>query len=80
MMVGRDVVLHIEKRPATPGEVVLDIAHLQVADERGNIAVSDVSLQIHRGEIVGIAGVQGNGQTELVAAVTGLIQPLHGEL
>jgi hypothetical protein len=70
MMVGRDVVLHIEKSPATPGEVVLDITHLQVADERGNIAVSDVSLQIRRGEIVGIAGVQGNGQTELVAAVT----------
>ena len=63
MMVGRDVVLHIEKSPATPGEVVLDITHLQVADERGNIAVSDVSLQIRRGEIVGIAGVQGNGQT-----------------
>jgi len=80
MMVGRDVVLHIEKSPATPGEVVLDIAHLQVADERGNIAVSDVSLQIRRGEIVGIAGVQGNGQTELVAAVTGLIQPLHGTI
>ncbi|NBU65744.1 MAG: ABC transporter ATP-binding protein, partial [Chloroflexia bacterium] len=80
MMVGRDVVLHIEKHPATPGEVVLDINHLQVADERGNIAVSDVSLQIHRGEIVGIAGVQGNGQTELVAAVTGLIQPLDGTI
>jgi simple sugar transport system ATP-binding protein len=80
MMVGRDVVLHIEKSPATPGEVVLDINHLQVADERGNIAVSDVSLQIRRGEIVGIAGVQGNGQTELVAAVTGLIQPLHGTI
>jgi simple sugar transport system ATP-binding protein len=80
MMVGRDVVLHIEKSPATPGEVVLDITHLQVADERGNIAVSDVSLQIRRGEIVGIAGVQGNGQTELVAAVTGLIQPLHGTI
>jgi simple sugar transport system ATP-binding protein len=80
MMVGRDVVLHIEKSPATPGEVVLDITHLQVADERGNIAVRDVSLQIRRGEIVGIAGVQGNGQTELVAAVTGLIQPLHGTI
>lgn len=80
MMVGRDVVLHIEKAPATPGDVVLDVAHLTVNDERGNIAVNDISFQIRRGEIVGIAGVQGNGQTELVAAVTGMVTPQHGHV
>ncbi|MCE2851734.1 MAG: ABC transporter ATP-binding protein [Roseiflexaceae bacterium] len=80
MMVGRDVVLHVDKTPAQPGEVVLDVAHLSVYDERGNRAVNDVSFQLRRGEIVGIAGVQGNGQTELVAAITGLVDAQNGQV
>jgi simple sugar transport system ATP-binding protein len=80
MMVGRDVVLQIDKTSAQPGEVVLDVAHLSVNDERGNRATNDVSFQLRRGEIVGIAGVQGNGQTELVAAITGLVNAQHGQI
>ncbi len=72
MMVGRDVVLHINKTPATPGDVMLDVANLTVLDDRGSIAVNNVSFTVRTGEIVGIAGVQGNGQTELVEAITGL--------
>lgn len=80
MMVGRDVVLQVDKAPAQPGSVVLDVAQLNVRDERGNTAVADVSFQLRRGEIVGIAGVQGNGQTELVAAITGLVNATHGQI
>lgn len=80
MMVGRDVVLHIDKSPAQPGSVILDVAQLSVRNERGNTAVADVSFQLRRGEIVGIAGVQGNGQTELVAAITGMVTTSHGQI
>ena len=72
MMVGRDVILTVDKQPAQPGEVVLDVQGLQVRDDRGTVAVSDVSLQVRQGEVLGIAGVQGNGQTQLVEALTGL--------
>jgi len=80
MMVGRDVVLHIEKSPATPTDTVLDVQHISALDDRGSIAVNDVSFQVRSGEIVGIAGVQGNGQTELVEAITGLSAPLTGQV
>jgi general nucleoside transport system ATP-binding protein len=72
MMVGRDVRLEVEKGAATAGEPVLEMEDLRVLDERGHVAVDGLSLEVRTGEIVGVAGVQGNGQTELVEAVTGL--------
>jgi simple sugar transport system ATP-binding protein len=80
MMVGRDVVLHINKTTATPGAVMLAVTNLTVSDDRGNVAVDDVSFSVRAGEIVGIAGVQGNGQTELVEAITGLSAPRAGTI
>ncbi|PNY82408.1 ABC transporter ATP-binding protein [Deinococcus koreensis] len=71
MMVGRDVTLKVDKAPARPGEVALELQHLVVRGEHRN-AVDDVSFQVRAGEIVGIAGVEGNGQSELVEAITGL--------
>ncbi len=78
MMVGRDVNFVVEKKPAKPGEVVLDIKGMTVASKsHKNNAVNDVSLQVHRGEIVCIAGIDGNGQTEFVYGLSGL-EPLKG--
>jgi simple sugar transport system ATP-binding protein len=71
-MVGREVLLRVEKQPSSPGEPVLSVEDLSVLDERGLPAVRDVSFQVRAGEIVGIAGVDGNGQTELIDALTGL--------
>ena len=79
-MVGRAVDMQVHKAPASPGEVALGIRGLSVADDRGRIAVEDLDLDVRRGEIVGIAGVQGNGQTELVEAVTGLRRPESGTI
>jgi simple sugar transport system ATP-binding protein len=79
MMVGREVLLIVDKEPAQPGEVVLDVRDLNVQDERGIEVVRQVSFQVRAGEILGIAGVQGNGQTELVEALTGLRQVQAGE-
>ncbi|MEW6227237.1 MAG: ABC transporter ATP-binding protein [Bacillota bacterium] len=72
MMVGREVLLRIEKKPPAPRDVVLDVKDLVVADNRGLLAVKGVSLTVQAGEILGVAGVEGNGQTELVEALTGL--------
>jgi len=72
MMVGREVNLVVDKEVKIPGEVVLSVQDLVVTDKFQNIVVDHVSLDVRSGEIVGIAGVQGNGQTELVEAVTGL--------
>lgn len=72
MMVGRDVILQVEKEEAQPGEAVLAIEQLSVLDDRGLPAVNGLSLEVRAGEILGVAGVQGNGQTELVEAITGL--------
>jgi simple sugar transport system ATP-binding protein len=80
MMVGRDVVLHIEKEPSTPGEPLLVVEDVTVVDERGLEAVKGISLEVRAGEIVGIAGVDGNGQTELIDAMTGLRQPSGGRI
>ena len=79
MMVGRDVVLQVDKPPAEPGETVLDVQNLVVMDERNQVALDDVSFQVRAGEILGVAGVQGNGQTELVEALTGLHPIEHGQ-
>ncbi len=72
MMVGRDVELIVRKGPAKPGEVVLSLRDVQVRDDRLELAVNGVDLEVRAGEIVVIAGVQGNGQTELVEAIAGL--------
>jgi general nucleoside transport system ATP-binding protein len=72
MMVGRPVELTVTKAPSEAGEAVLDVRDLRVLNVHGRVAVKDVSFQVRKGEIVGIAGVQGNGQTELVEALTGL--------
>jgi ABC-type uncharacterized transport system ATPase subunit len=80
MMVGRQVLLQVDKGPAHPGETVLEVEDLQVMDDRGNLAVRGVSFQVRAGEVLGVAGVQGNGQTELVHALTGLRSPVAGQV
>ncbi|MBQ2557787.1 MAG: ATP-binding cassette domain-containing protein, partial [Lachnospiraceae bacterium] len=76
MMVGRNVNFHVEKKPAQPGEVILDIENMTVASKaHSNNAVKNVSLKVRRGEIVCLAGIDGNGQTEFVYGLTGL-EPL----
>lgn len=72
MMVGREVLLQVDKDEARPGPLVLEVRGLMARDDRRLMAVNGVDLDVHAGEILGIAGVQGNGQTELVAAITGL--------
>lgn len=77
LMVGRDVLLNVEKSPPRPGEPILRVDDLTVVGEEGRRLVDRVSFQVRRGEIVGIAGVAGNGQTELIEALTGL-RPVSG--
>jgi len=72
LMVGRSVVLSVDKAPAAPGDVVLAVEGVSVRDERGATAVDGVDLVVRSGEIVGVAGVQGNGQRELVEAICGM--------
>lgn len=72
MMVGREVILKVDKGEASPGENILQVKELKVSDRRGLKAVRGVSFHVRTGEVLGIAGVQGNGQTELVEALTGL--------
>ncbi|WP_326555794.1 ABC transporter ATP-binding protein [Micromonospora sp. NBC_01813] len=78
LMVGRTVSLTVDKSPAQPGEPVLDIAGLFVDDDRGVRVVDGVDLTVRAGEVLGVAGVQGNGQTELVEAIMGLRPVLAG--
>ena len=80
MMVGHAVQLVVEKTPAKPGDVIFEIDGLTVKDERGLDAVKDLSLKVHRGEIVGVAGVDGNGQKELVEAITNLTKASSGTI
>jgi general nucleoside transport system ATP-binding protein len=72
LMVGREVLLRVDKSPGSPGLPLLRVEGLSVEDDRGIEKVSGVSFQVHSGEIVGIAGVDGNGQTELIDAIAGL--------
>ena len=80
MMVGREVILNVEKKPVEPGEEMLQVRQLHVIDQRGLEAVRGVTFSVREGEILGIAGVQGNGQTELVEALTGLRPTRHGQV
>ena len=77
-MVGREVLLRVNKPPAKPGDVLLEVEDLHVFDERGIEKVCGVSFSVRAGEIVGIAGVDGNGQTELIDAITGLRRSQSG--
>jgi simple sugar transport system ATP-binding protein len=79
-MVGRAVSFRINKKPANPGELVLKIEGLTVMDSKGIPAVRDFSLEVRAGEVVGIAGVDGNGQPELVAAISGLLPVKSGRI
>jgi ABC-type uncharacterized transport system ATPase subunit len=80
LMVGRDVLLRVEKEKGKPGEPVLEVEDLQVRDERGLEAVKGVSLTVREGEVVAVAGVDGNGQLELVQAIAGVRQPESGHV
>ncbi len=80
MMVGREVELEVERIPTEIGEQVLQVENLVVADDRNQVAVDDVSFELRAGEIFGLAGVQGNGQTELVEALTGLRKVTGGTI
>jgi general nucleoside transport system ATP-binding protein len=79
-MVGREVLLRVEKTPREPGEQLLVVDDLHVFDDRGLEAVRGVDLEVRAGEIVGVAGVDGNGQTELIDAVAGLRKPASGRV
>ena len=80
MMVGREVNFRVEKKDQEPGEVVLDVKNLHAKDYRDVEIVKGLNLQVRRGEIVGLAGVDGNGQTELVEVLTGLRKGESGEV
>jgi len=80
LMVGREVHFKTEKQPPKVGKPVLEIENLVVKDSRGITAVDHLNLTVHAGEIVGIAGVDGNGQTELIEAITGLIKSESGSI
>ncbi len=80
MMVGREVILQVDKKQAEPKGVVLDVHNLTITDERGVDKVRSATFQVHAGEILGIAGVQGNGQTELAEALTGLREFQQGTI
>lgn len=80
MMVGRNVILQVEKPPLEAGEAVLTVTNLRVLDDRHHVAVNGIDLMVRSGEILGIAGVQGNGQTELAEALSGLRSITHGKI
>ncbi|MGQ9700281.1 MAG: ABC transporter ATP-binding protein [Candidatus Bipolaricaulaceae bacterium] len=77
MMVGREVVFRLSKTTCRPGEVALAVRNLRARNDRGLLALKDISLEVCRGEILGVAGIAGNGQRELVEVITGL-RPAEG--
>ncbi|CDZ68615.1 Putative carbohydrate transport ATP-binding protein [Neorhizobium galegae bv. orientalis] len=80
LMVGRRVLLHVEKGTVHPGAVLMSVRNLTVKDSRGVTMVDNVSFDVRAGEIVGIAGVAGNGQSELLEAIAGIRKPSSGEI
>lgn len=80
LMVGHELNMNITRRQKSTGEKVLQLEELTVLDKRGRIAVDKVSFDVHEAEIVGICGVEGNGQSELVYALTGMTRPLSGSI
>jgi ABC-type uncharacterized transport system ATPase subunit len=80
LMVGRTVELTVHKDPSTPGAPALVVKNLSVIDHRGQLVVNNVSFEVHTGEILAIAGVQGNGQTELTEAIMGLQPRVTGSI
>jgi ABC-type uncharacterized transport system ATPase subunit len=80
LMVGRRVLLRVEKAERAPGKPMLEVGNLSVVDPRGVLAVANASFTVHAGEIVGIAGVAGNGQSELLEAIAGMRQPMLGSI
>ena len=80
MMVGRKVNLEIPRKEYDPGETVLEVEGLKALNQRGLPALRGVDLKVHRGEIVGIAGVEGNGQTELIETISGMLKPTEGKV
>jgi general nucleoside transport system ATP-binding protein len=80
LMVGREVLLRVDKQPGKPAEPLLEVKNLTVLDDRGLEAVRDLSLTVRAGEILGIAGVDNNGQSELGEAITGLRRPVSGTI
>jgi ABC-type uncharacterized transport system ATPase subunit len=80
MMVGREVLLRVNKTPAKPGPVVLHVENLSAQSNRGLEALHSVSLEVRAGEILGIAGVEGNGQSELVETITGMRKATSGKM
>ncbi len=79
-MVGRSVLLQVDKEPAKPGDVVLEVQNLSATGQTGLPALSSVSLEVRAGEIVGVAGVEGNGQSELQECIVGLRNPTAGSV
>jgi general nucleoside transport system ATP-binding protein len=79
-MVGRRVLLRVEKGAAKPGEIVLDVKNVTWKDRKGVPRVDNVSLTVRKGEIVGIAGVSGNGQSELLDVISGITRPTSGDV
>jgi ABC-type uncharacterized transport system ATPase subunit len=79
-MVGRPVAMSVEKKPARPGPVLLTVRDLEVRDGEGVARLKGVSFDLRAGEIVGVAGVTGNGQSELLEALAGLVRPSGGEI
>ena len=80
LMVGREVLFRIEKEKYSPGETVLKISNATAAGPDGLKVLDNVSIEIHAGEVLGIAGVAGNGQVELTEVITGLRTLEHGEV
>ncbi|NTC17157.1 ATP-binding cassette domain-containing protein [Agrobacterium tumefaciens] len=80
LMVGRRVLLRVQKGEANPGKVILSVKNLTVTDDRGVVMIDNVSFDVRAGEIVGIAGVAGNGQSELLEAIAGIRKPSSGEI
>jgi simple sugar transport system ATP-binding protein len=80
LMVGRPVSLDVDKKAANPGKVMLDVKSLHISDHTGRALVRDISFQLHAGEVLAVAGVQGNGQSELAEAIVGLQEHVTGTI